>query len=384
MKSVRTPSRALKRRIFVLFAALVAVGGFAYWRSSIPVEPEVLAFEEDAPEVPDQVFLPSDAAAAASAMAADLDLEGTCGTEGSYCIGVVTGIGRVDDGGLNEVVWNSTLEYATSTVGDGPRVQVDLVETSRLDDLAGNIKILADEKYDLIVTIGSEAADATNDAAQAYPESDFFGIDQQGDSSVANYFAATGSEVAAASSAVALAAEASSTGTVGLVLPTANNESYDLFLAGATEAARQAGVTLVDVRQPTLRSGPAATWAPALIGNLVDDGADVVVVLGVADAAGVLDVVGTFDGLLCVGHGADRWTSASTAKTCLITSVVPEFSDPLIKAISTLRSGKSLPSPLVANLGFAEFRPIGSEDGVADSGQTFPELETLGQELLGD
>ena len=361
----------------------MAIGGAAYWRSSSHIVPEVLAFEDLKTQLPEQVFLPSDAAAAASAMAADLDLEGICATEGAYCIGVVTGNGRVDDRGLNEVVWTSTLDYATSVVDDGPRVQVDLVETARLDDLVGNIAILAAQDYDLIITVGSEAADATADAAEAYPETDFLGIDQQPDSSIENYSAATGSEVAAASSAIALAAEASSTGVVGLVLPTTNNDSYDLFLQGATEAARQAGVKLIDVHQPTLRSGPAATWAPDLISTLTDEKADVVVVLGVADAAGVLDVIGTYDGLLCVGHGADRWKVAGSAKSCLVTSVVPEFANPLIEAISALRSGKSVRSPLVAPLVFAEFRPLGTEDGVADSGHRFPELEALGRQLLG-
>ncbi|MEZ5343791.1 MAG: BMP family ABC transporter substrate-binding protein [Acidimicrobiales bacterium] len=380
MLSVPRLPRARIRRLVLTLLLAISGGSAAYFQLKPAVDsaaPTTLAFDNAPVEPGTPVTLASDAAAAAEAIATDVPLEGDCSGDEAFCIGIVTGLGRVDDQATNQLVWDSLAAYEATSSDDGPHLQVDLVETARVGDLEANIGLFSNQHYDVIVTVGSDAAEATRDAADQNPDTRFVGVDQQPDATRKNYVAIPGSEVAAGSAAVALAATASQTGVVGVILPTTNNAAHDLFLSGATVAAQQAGVELVVEHQPTTRSGPAATWAPPLVQSLIEQDVDVVAVLGVADSVGVLDVIGTRPELLCIGHGADRWLATTFAHHCLVTSIEIGSHEPLIDAVASLRRGEAVDGYLKATLGFAPFRPL---ESVEESSREWTEADRLALE----
>ncbi len=89
-------------------------------------------------------------------------------------IGVVTDIGTLNDKNYNEYSFKGAEEGAAAIGAAAPQ---SIVPTAA-SDYAASIKSFADQKYDVIVTVGFNLATETVKAAKANPDIWFIGVDQ--------------------------------------------------------------------------------------------------------------------------------------------------------------------------------------------------------------
>jgi basic membrane protein A and related proteins len=87
-------------------------------------------------------------------------------------VGLVTDIGGLNDRGFNALA-NQGLERAASDLG----VEIRVLESKSDADYIPNLSTLAEEGYNLIISVGFLMGEATHQAAEAFPDTSFAIID---------------------------------------------------------------------------------------------------------------------------------------------------------------------------------------------------------------
>ncbi len=106
--------------------------------------------------------------------------------KGDLKVGMVSDVGGVDDASFNQNTWEG-LQRADK---DLP-VCAKFIESQAQADYEKNITEFAEQKYDLIFTVGFLLNDATAKMAPQYPNAKFAGIDQWYDPPIPNATAIT-------------------------------------------------------------------------------------------------------------------------------------------------------------------------------------------------
>ena len=96
-----------------------------------------------------------------------------CPTAETFCIGLVTEAGKLNDHSLNQLAWEA-LQRAELRLD----ASIDYIETVDSRDYEKNIITFAQARYDLVVTVGYGQRKATIDIAKRYPSVSFIGVDQ--------------------------------------------------------------------------------------------------------------------------------------------------------------------------------------------------------------
>src|SRR5512143_478506 len=96
-----------------------------------------------------------------------------CKDEKTFCVGLVTDVGKINDKSFNQSAWEG-VQKAEKELG----ATVQYIETADAKDYDKNIATFADEGYDVIVTVGFGMGEATDKAATTYPNVKFIGVDQ--------------------------------------------------------------------------------------------------------------------------------------------------------------------------------------------------------------
>jgi basic membrane protein A and related proteins len=89
-----------------------------------------------------------------------------------FKIGLVTDIGGLNDRGFNSLA-NQGLEQAASEMG----VETRVLESKSDADYIPNLSTLAEEGYNLIISVGFLMGEATHQAAEAFPDTSFAIVD---------------------------------------------------------------------------------------------------------------------------------------------------------------------------------------------------------------
>jgi ABC-type uncharacterized transport system permease subunit/basic membrane lipoprotein Med (substrate-binding protein (PBP1-ABC) superfamily) len=87
-------------------------------------------------------------------------------------VGLVTDIGKIDDGTFNQYAYEG-MQRAAEEFG----LETTYIETARPEDGEGNILMLAEGGYQVIVTVGQILGEATERVAKDYPHTNFVTID---------------------------------------------------------------------------------------------------------------------------------------------------------------------------------------------------------------
>jgi basic membrane protein A len=87
-------------------------------------------------------------------------------------VGLVTDIGGLNDRGFNSLA-NQGLERAASELG----AEIRVLESTSDADYIPNLSTLAEEGYNLIISVGFLMGEATHQAAEAFPDTNFAIID---------------------------------------------------------------------------------------------------------------------------------------------------------------------------------------------------------------
>jgi basic membrane protein A len=157
--------------LFLVVPLLAACGGQTAAEPTAAPEPtEAPAEPTAAPEPTEAPAEEPTEAPAEEPTAADAD---ETGEAAPLRVGLVTDIGKVDDGTFNEFAHQGAL-LAEAELG----IEYDYIETTAQTDYEANIQTFVNEGYDVIVTVGFLIADATQAAAAANPDIIFIGVDQ--------------------------------------------------------------------------------------------------------------------------------------------------------------------------------------------------------------
>ena len=156
------------------------------------------------------------------------------GEEEQFRVGLVTDIGGLNDRGFNQLAYQG-LQQAESELG----VEIRVLESKSDADYIPNLQTLADEGFNLIISVGFLMQEATATAAETYPDTNFAIIDAAFDPALPNAQGVLFKEQEAGYLVGYLAGLVTETGTVSSVggqkIP-----PVDRFIAGFQKGAADA------------------------------------------------------------------------------------------------------------------------------------------------
>jgi basic membrane lipoprotein Med (substrate-binding protein (PBP1-ABC) superfamily) len=127
-------------------------------------------------------------------------------------VGLVTDVGKVDDGTFNEFAYKGMMRAVEAF-----NLQSAFIETQQPTDYEKNIERLVAAGYEMIITVGFMLGDATKKMAQQYPQVRFAIVDFAYDPPLANVIGLVFAEEQAGFLAGALAGLMTSSKIVGVV-----------------------------------------------------------------------------------------------------------------------------------------------------------------------
>ncbi|MEA3336536.1 MAG: phosphate/phosphite/phosphonate ABC transporter substrate-binding protein [Chloroflexota bacterium] len=107
-----------------------------------------------------------------AATALGIELQNWKGVSTPYLIGLVTDVGKVDDGTFNQYAYEG-MTSAAEKYG----AETSFIETAQPTDYEKNIEQFAQEGYDMIITVGFMMGETTEKMAQKYPDINFAIVD---------------------------------------------------------------------------------------------------------------------------------------------------------------------------------------------------------------
>lgn len=261
-----------------------------------------------------------------------------CARVDVFCVGLVTASGTITEG-INREAWLG-LQDARS---DGLTDRIDYIETVDSRDRVKNITVLAEDGYDLIITVGFAMSDATAAAAQEYPHSNFIGIEQAQTTKLPNLVELAFHEDQGGFLAGALAALISQTHHVAAVCEANFVDSVrrycDGYQAGARYAASNTLVTVVYRDGPTEDLFNDAQWGNTTALQVVADGADVVFAAGGGTAQAALESAAGQD-IPVIGSETDAFTDLPNIRPMVVSSAVDDIRSGVLDLIRMSRTGQ--------------------------------------------
>ncbi len=279
----------------------------------------------------------STASAAASGATAD---DSDCGSAESFCVGLVTDTGKVDDKSFNQSAHEGAMAAAEEAGGF-----YKYVETKDAKDYAANMKQFTDKKYDVVVTVGFLMTEATATAAAGSPDTKFIGVDQFFDPAAVTVTNVTGllfPEDQAGYGAGYLAGLMTKTNKLGQVLGL-EIPPVQKFAKGFEAGAKAANpaVEVTTVYHPAGDNGfNDPVWGAQQAQAQMSQGADFIFGAGGNTGNGALQEVAKASGagtdVFCIGVDSDQWDTVPAAQPCLITSamklITPGVTDLVMQA----------------------------------------------------
>jgi basic membrane protein A len=265
-----------------------------------------------------------------------------------FRIGLVTDIGPVDDRSFNQSAWEG-VQMAAEKLGGF----ADFIETTDPEDYANNLRLFADQDYDVIVSVGFALGDATYEAARQYPETHFIMVDVDAALLMAN----KGEQLPNLTGLIfpedqigfligVLAARLTRSGIIGAVLPT-DLPPVVRFREGFEAGARFAkpDIRILATYHPGSLSvafdDPA--WGAQTAAQAMDQGADVIFSGGGKTGNGGLQEVAkrttAESPRYCIGVDTDQWFSVPEAQPCLVTSGIKRIAEGIVAIIDQLVAG---------------------------------------------
>lgn len=288
---------------------------------------------------------------------------GDCSSTTVFCVGLVTDLGKIDDKSFNQSAWEG-VQKAGSDLG----AQTKYIETVATTDYANNIKQFLDAKYDVIVTVGFNMAQATVDAAKANPNTTFIGVDQdQSAGTVPNLAGLVFPEDQAGYAAGYLAGLLTKTNKIGQVLGM-QIPPVERYAKGYEAGAKASNpkVTVTTVYHPAgdnAFSDPV--WGANEAKNQLNQGADVIFGAGGNTGNGALGQIAKATGagtsVYCIGVDTDQWDTVPQAQPCLVTSAEKMITDGVFTLLQKAKDGSIQGGNFLGTTGIAPYHDFASK-----------------------
>jgi basic membrane protein A len=253
----------------------------------------------------------------------------------------ITDTGGIDDKSFNETVWNGFLR-AQDELG----IEVKYLESTSESDYEPNIKAFVDEGCDIIVTVGFLLGDATEAAAQAYPEVTFgiidYAYEAQYDNLLGMVFATEEAGFLAGYTAAALT-ETGTIGTWGGINIPPVSVFMDGYLAGANHHNAVKGTSVRVLGWDGSDGVFIGSFESQDLGNsatadMLQNGADIIMPVAGPAGLGAGTAIQDFGRGLMIWVDTDGYLSTSFGAITL-TSVEKKMDNATFDAIQAAKDG---------------------------------------------
>ncbi|HUG33530.1 MAG TPA: BMP family ABC transporter substrate-binding protein, partial [Anaerolineales bacterium] len=290
--------------------------------------------------------------------------EANCADEETFCVGLVTDVGRINDKSFNQSAWEG-VQRAEAELG----ATVQYIETTDAKDYAKNIATFADAGYDVIVTVGFALGEATAAAAATYPDVDFIGVDQFQAETVDGVAGLNFPEDQAGFLVGALAAMMSESNKIGAVCGTdvvppvwRFGEGYK---AGAAYADGMLGTTTEvfvvyhsDVGFDKTFTDPE--WGAQTAQSMMDQGADAIFGCGGITGNGAITAAAQA-GAYAIGVDTDQYLTLPEAAPRMLSSAMKLIVPGVFDLIKTSQDGAFVSGNVFGDAGYAPYHDLDGE-----------------------
>ena len=283
-----------------------------------------------------------------------------CSKPETFCVGLVTDVGKIDDKSFNQSTWEG-VKQAEKELG----AIVQYIETTDSKDYDKNLATFADENYDVIVTVGFALGEATIAAAKAYPNIKFIGVDQSQSEVIPNLAGLVFPEDKAGFLVGALAAQMTKTGKIGAVCGTDAVPAVwrfgEGYRAGAAYIDPAVEVNVVyhsDVGFDKTFTDPE--WGKTTALSMIDKGVDVIFGAGGKTGNGAL--LGAAErGVYAIGVDTDQYYTVPEAQKYLLSSAMKLLTPGTFNLIKMAKEGNFPGGDYVGEAGFAPYHDVESQ-----------------------
>ena len=266
-----------------------------------------------------------------------------CASENVFCVGLVTDTGKISDRSFNQSAWEG-VQQAENDLG----ALVQYIETADAKDYVKNISTFADEKYDVVVTVGFNLRRDTRTAAELYPNVKFIGVDQdQFEGTIDNLSGLVFPEDNAGFLVGALAAMMSKTHKIGAVC--ASDQAPPVwrlgegYKAGAGYADELTGTTTdvfvvyhSDVSFDKTFIDPE--WGKATANSMMNQGADTIFGCGGITGNGAI-IAAAQTGIYAIGVDTDQYLTLPEAAPHMLSSAMKLITPGVFELIKLAKDG---------------------------------------------
>jgi basic membrane protein A len=287
--------------------------------------------------------------------------EADCNDEGTFCVGLVTDVGKINDKSFNQSAWEG-VQRAEKELG----AKVQYIETTDAKDYAKNIATFGDAGYDVIVTVGFALGEATDAAAATYPKVKFIGVDQFQAATVEGVAGLNFPEDQAGFLVGALASAMSQSHKIGAVCGTdvvppvwRFGEGYK---AGAAYADGMNSTTTEvfvvyhsDVGFDKTFTDPE--WGAATANSMMDQGADAIFGCGGITGNGAITAAAQA-GAYAIGVDTDQYLTLPEAAPRMLSSAMKLITPGVFDLIKAVKDGKFTSGNVTGNAGYAPFHDL--------------------------
>jgi basic membrane protein A len=264
----------------------------------------------------------------------------------TWKVGLVTDVGKLSDKSFN---FDSYKGVQDAQADSSLCVAGKYIESSTADDYPKNIQQFLDGKYDLIIGVGFNLADAITASAKANPSTKFLIVDSYdfadlapGKTAPSNLVGILFAEDQPGFLAGALAALMSKSGTIGVVAGLQTVPPVVRYVEGYTNGAKyaKASTKVLKIYQP--ESGPKnfndPDWGKQQGQTFISQGADVLFGAGGQTGNGAL-LAAKQASKYCIGVDVDQYISYPDVDSCLLSSAEKHLDLAVKAAIVNLVKG---------------------------------------------
>ena len=287
-----------------------------------------------------------------------------CKDEKTFCVGLVTDVGKINDKSFNQSAWEG-VQRAEKELG----ATVQYIETADAKDYAKNMATFADAGYDVIVTVGFNLGEATVAAAGTYPNVKFIGVDQFQSADTPGVAGLNFPEDNAGFLVGALASMMSKSNKIGAVCGTDAvppvwrfGEGYK---AGAAYADGMKGTTTEvfvvyhsDVGFDKTFTDPE--WGASTAQSMMDQGADAIFGCGGITGNGAITKAAQ-SGAYAIGVDTDQYLTLPEAAPRMLSSAMKLITPGVFELIQLAKDGKFPVGNYYGDAGYAPFHDLDSE-----------------------
>lgn len=286
-----------------------------------------------------------------------------CARQDTFCVGLVTSnFGKVKDRGFNQSAWEA-VQQAQKELG----AEVHYIETVNAKDYAKNIAAFGEENYDVIVTVGGALADATLDAAELYPNTDFIAVDQFQGEAVEGVAGLVFPEDQAGFLAGALAAMMSESHQIGAVCASDGlpsiwqlGEGYKAGAAYADELYESATTVFVIYNDSFTESFIQPDWGADTARAMMKQGADVIFGCGGQTGDGALAAAAK-EKAYTIGVDIDQFWTLHEASHRMLSSATKLVAPGVFELIGLSHDGDFPSGNYIGHVGYAPFHDLDHE-----------------------